>query len=1621
MSRSLTNALLFAVAYVAATELGHLLSLKPGPIATLWPAAGLFVGVLLASPVRRWAGVVAVASGANLFSDVALHGKSPLFGAALTAANAAEALAAAALLRWWRGAGLRLDRLGDLAAFLAAALAGPILGATLGSAAVAWATGDPSAFAATWPIWWTGDVVGVLVIGPPVLMLMRPTGEPSALAARPAEAAAMIAAVAAAAEGVFAGALPMVPPSTLAPLMLWPAVRFGVGGVSAATAALALVAVSNTLTGRGPYVTGAAPGPGSVVAVQAFTVAFAVSFLVVAALFAERRRLVDSLARVNRGLERRVDERTAELRSAHAVAAEREVRFRDMADGSPVGIWVTDPTGRCTFVNRTWSEWTGQTPEQGLGYGWLEAVHPDDRPVAEEAFRSANAGRQRFRVEYRVRRADGSYRWALDAAEPRFGTDGEYLGYVGSVTDIDERKRAELAAGQARAEFQLLVNSIPEAVYAALPDATGSTLFVSDRYTEFSGQTLADFGADPEAWPKSIHPDDRDRTLAAYRDAHASGRDFDCEYRLVHRGTGRVRWVRDHGSAVRDASGRVVRVIGTIADVTDRRRTEDALRESELSLRQVIDSIPGMVFTNRPDGSCDFVSERWVAFTGIPAERQLGEGWVQVLHPDDRERAFAAWRAAVEDRGSYDLEYRVRRHDGVYEWFKVQGRPIRDAAGRIVRWFGTGLSIDGLKRADDALRESEHRLRLFIENAPAGVAMFDRDMRYLAASRRWLSDYRLSADVVGRCHYDVFPGEIPERWREAHRRGLAGEPLRSYGDRFDRSDGTTQWLKWEVLPWRTASGAVGGILIAAEDVTERKLAEDALRESEAKHRFIVEATSDAVWRFDLDVPADPAAPVDEQLEHLWRHARLAECNEGMARTYGFPSAASMIGRPLEEFMPRSRPANAAYMRAFVESGHRLVDAESEEVGADGRRMWFLNTLVGITRDGKVIGAWGTSRDITERKAAEDTLRESEQRHRALFESIDEGFCVAEMIFDAEGRPADYRFLEVNAAFERHTGLRGAPGRTARELVPDLDPFWFETYGRVALTGEPVRFENHAPAMNRWFEVHASRMGGPESRRVAIVFNDVTGRRRAEEAVRESEDRFRTLADNIPQLAWMADPTGWIFWFNRRWFDYTGTTPEQMQGWGWKAVHHPDHVERVVEKFRGCIERGEPWEDTFPLRGADGVYRWFLSRALPIRGADGRVVRWFGSNTDVTAQREAEEELRRAGRMKDEFLLTLSHELRTPMTAIAGWVSLLRGGGLSPAEAADALEVVDRNVRAQTRLIEDLLDVSRIVSGKMTLEARPVRPAEVVSAAVEVVRPAAEAKGVALAVETPLAAGFVAGDPDRLQQVAWNLLSNAVKFTPAGGRVTVALRAGAGRMVLTVADTGEGIDRDFLPFVFDRFRQADGSTTRRHGGLGLGLAIVRQVTELHGGTVSADSPGRGLGAVFTVDLPMIVEPARPGGGGGATSVLSGRPLAGLRVLVVDDTPDTLRMLAVMLKAGGAAVRTADSSAAALAAVEEQAPDVLVTDIGMPGEDGLSLLARLRTRPAGRGGAVPAVALTGFAGEHDRRRCLDAGFQTHLPKPVELDALLGAVAAAAGRRTVRMQSGSLDRVAGTRPGC
>ena len=500
-----------------------------------------------------------------------------------------------------------------------------------------------------------------------------------------------------------------------------------------------------------------------------------------------------------------------------------------------------------------------------------------------------------------------------------------------------------------------------------------------------------------------------------------------------------------------------------------------------------------------------------------------------------------------------------------------------------------------------------------------------------------------------------------------------------------------------------------------------------------------------------------------------------------------------------------------------------------------------------------------------------------------------------------------------------------------------------------------------------------------------VARDITDRNRAQQALRESEARFRSLAESLPSIVWTAAPDGTITYTNRRWIEYGGRTLEETAKSWPQLVLHPDDYERCITAWNEALQEGKELEIGVRYRRRDAVYRWFVTRAVPLRDGLEQIVSWIGVTTDIHDQKEMQEHLQEVDQRKDEFLATLAHELRNPLAPIRNSLQFLRLAGNDQAAAEHAAEIIDRQVNHLVRLVDDLLEVSRITRGKIELRKEPVDLASIVSGAIETSRPLIEAAGHRLDVSIPSEPVMLQADAVRISQVISNLLNNAAKYTEAGGQIWLTAQTDGREVVISVRDTGVGIPADMLPNVFEMFTQVDRSLSRSQGGLGIGLTLSRSLVQLHGGTIIARSPGAGRGSEFIVRLPRaLAEQSReeieareqvPENGHGP----------GRRILIVDDNIDSAESLGLWLKLEGHDVHLVHEGLAAVDAARAFQPEVILLDIGLPDIDGYEVAERLRQELCLDG--VRLIALTGYGQDEDRRRCYDAGFDEHLIKPVD----------------------------------
>lgn len=719
------------------------------------------------------------------------------------------------------------------------------------------------------------------------------------------------------------------------------------------------------------------------------------------------------------------------------------------------------------------------------------------------------------------------------------------------------------------------------------------------------------------------------------------------------------------------------------------------------------------------------------------------------------------------------------------------------------------------------------------------------------------------------------------------------------------------------------------------------------------------------------------------------------------RVMGLPSGTTIATG--SEFFQLVHPADRAEVQAKIEAAFAAgseYQAEFRLACPDGVTRWMSDrgqlNFDPITRSQRLSGV---IQDITDAKRQEAERQQVEAFNRQILESSPD--CVK--VLDLEGR-----LLYMNQGGQRLLNIC--------DFQACLNAKWIEFWTGddrqlaqqallTARSGGLGKFQGYCPTMSgipKWWEVIVTPIWDASGRveRLLSISRDITDRKRSKAELQVTEQRLQAMIDNTSAAIFIKDLSGRYLLMNRECGRLFNIASAEVNGKTDDDLFPSALAESIRENDRQVLMAGAALTFEESVTFADGVHT-YVAVKFPLFDETGVAYAIAGISTDITERKRLEQALKtafdreqaareaaeQANRLKDEFLAVLSHELRSPLNPILGWVKLLRGGRVDQLRTAEALATIERNAQLQAQLIEDLLDISRIMLGKLTLKAAPVSLAFVVSAAIETVRLAAEAKRLQLIVNLDQTI-TVYGDSSRLQQVVWNLLSNAVKFTPTEGRVEVTLRQSSDRAELMISDTGKGIDPNFLPYVFEHFRQEDGATTRKFGGLGLGLAIARQLVELHGGTIWADSRGEDQGAVFTVWLPLLNQDAPIQSSESAEAKTA---LSGVRALIVDDDNDTREFLAFLLHQNGAIVETANSAAVALQSLTQSQPDILLSDIGMPEMDGYGLIQTIRAAAY----QFPAIALTAYAGELNQQQALQAGFQHHIAKPIDPDAVIAIV--------------------------
>ena len=1525
------------------------------------------------------------------------------------------------------------------------------------------------------------------------------------------------------------------------------------------------------------------------------------------------------------------------------------------------GSWqLNATTGQFTASDRA-VELHGLSAGTALTHeGAMACVHPDDRASIEEALRVTLESGAAFFHEHRVLLADGSVRCVASHAVRRI--DAGQICLIGHVQDVTTRNTGEAQLRASEERFRRAADAVNGIIYE-WDVQTGHVERTRGLY-EILGYRASNVPPTATWWREQMHPDDQAAGEKAL--ASLSGDFAVSEYRVRHE-AGHWIHVEDRAMFVRDISGAVLHVIGCTTDVTPRKRAEAAQQAALRQLAATLESTTDAFTRFDPDWRVVYLNDAAVRMYQRPRSETAGQILWELFPALLGTSLEAEYRRCVAEQVTVDFDFHDKPRGF---WFSVKCFPTPEG-GLVVSL----RDITDRKRSDDARRRSEARFRAGIEAVSDIVWTTDATGMMTGEQVAWETFTGQDSErYAGHGWLSLVHPDEAQPTLDAWSQAVAEKKNFTFEHRVRRRDGQWRICRVRAVPVLNEQGDVSDWVGVHTDITELKQVERALAERTEMLNGVLEGTTDVIFVKDLD-------------------GRIVLVNAAFAAAAG-STPEQLLGKTDEDLFP---PDVATVLRhadeALLADGSPVQIEETIPVAGEPRV--FL-TMKAPLRDGssRVIGILGIGRDITDRVEAEAALRTSEARFRTLFESMDEGFCVIEMAFEEGGRARDYRVLEKNPAFGQHTGMTGLVGRSVREAIPDLEEFWYETYGRVAATGEPIRFVREtAIGGGRWLDVYAFRLGAAGSNKVAILFSDITLSRHAEETVRASDARnsfLMTLGDTLRPLSdpikiqveasrvlgerlganrvayyevhgddcivqrdytntapsivgchsvasfgrevlavlqagriataadvdalpltaderavyaslqirayigvplikdgqfvaglsvhadtvrqwtpaeiaiaedtaertwaaveraraenalreseaqrrlaleaaelgtWHVDPMTRLTRTDARFRAIFGTTEELTDYLRLFSVMHPDDLPAVEAAVAAALrpDDPEPYAIEYRINRPDGATRWVFAkgRVTYENGESGpHAVRFDGTVLDITDRKRAEEtlhdsearlsgilrrspagivqtdaagcmtlvnprwcemlgysegellgrdvigitdpsyveptaaaigrlaaggpdfqieksyrrkdgsvlhaqsniaalrspdgeflgliavvldiserfrseeamrrlaaELADAGRRKDEFLATLAHELRNPLAPIQNGLQIMRLGGSDVGSLDKIQSMMERQVRQMTHLIDDLMDVARINQGKIVLKKTRVNLADVVRNATDTSRLLIDARGHALTVTLPPSAVYVVGDLTRLSQAVANLLNNAAKFTGDGGHLRLAVERQGSDAVLSVEDNGVGIAAEKQAQIFDMFAQIDHSLEKSQGGLGIGLNIVRQLVELHGGSIAVESEGHGAGSRFVVRLPAAVADAA-NGPHDRSSVPKDTSVR-RRILVVDDNRDAATSLTELLNVMGNDTQTAFDGEQAVAMTEAFCPQVILMDIGMPKVNGYEACRRIRAEPWGKN--IVIIAQSGWGQDDVKLKSKQAGFSAHMLKPVDLGAL------------------------------
>ncbi|MCB2376419.1 PAS domain-containing protein [Hymenobacter sp. BT635] len=1091
---------------------------------------------------------------------------------------------------------------------------------------------------------------------------------------------------------------------------------------------------------------------------------------------------------------------------------------------------------------------SGLSPDSQL---WQQHVHPEERTAVEAARLAIMEGPGSvLNDEYRFRRADGSWAEVIDRAYIVRDEAGRAVRLLGAMQDVTQQRQAEHQARQHALRFQLLAEVQPQLIWTT--DTDGIINYVNPYWEQYMGMDLAE--SRNWGWGRQAHPDDLAQARQIRQRTFEQEQPFELEMRLRQAQTDQYRWFLVRAVPAYDAEGAITQWVGAATDINDQKRTEQALQQSNTQFGKLLESLPQMAWTSDPDGRVNYYNQRWYDYTDS-SFAELRD-WENFVHPDDLPTTQERWRHAIAHHTRFETEHRWRNHYGQYRWFLARAEPIHDDQGQLISWVGTNTDIDESRQVRDQMQEKDRLLRRIMGQIPANIGTLlgpDHVIGFVNDGMKRLYGPRA---VSGARIADALP-EVEEQGFVALMQQVytSGQPY--YGleqltliENEQTGEPETHYLDFTYQPLRDEAGQIQGILVFAVEVTDRVLSrrralalDAAVRQRDEEMRVITEALPQITY---ISTPTGQPSYLSPQ----W----FAYTGQATADNLG--ELQQQATHP-DDWDATAETFSAALAARQIWSGELRLRHHS------GQYRWHLSRAVPMLNEqGQVLRWYGSTTDIHEQKQIQATLRWSQERYELAALATNDAIWDWNLLTnEVAWNPA------IERVFGHHPeGLETTADWWYAQLHPDDAARVVEGIHVVIDSTEAdwqsqYRFRRADGSYAQVFDRgYVSRDAAGRATRMIGAIQDVTQQRLAETALSQREKEFTTLANSMPQLAWMANPDGHIFWYNEQWYAYTGTTLAEMQGFGWQKVHHPDYVDTVTKRWLAALSGEQAWKDTFPLRGQDGDYRWFLSWAQPVHDAQGHIVRWIGTNTDITEARRIEQqlkeqnvELRRINEDLDNFVYTASHDLKQPIHNMAGiFEELTRTAYFRDPEAIKLISMFER---ALQQIYDTIYNLSELVQVQKLRHELPTEAVALEPLAREVLDSIGEQLANVRAIVTTdfAAAPVVHFVRPNLQSVLYNLVSNALKYaapkrTP---RIHLWSKLEDDHIVLYARDNGVGIDLErYGSQLFQMFRRFHDHVS----GSGMGLYLVNRIVQSYGGRIEVQSEV-GKGTTFSIYIPV----------------------------------------------------------------------------------------------------------------------------------------------------------------------